>query len=351
MDGKVRVLHVPPVNIYDAYKSNNVPTFIKPIFHIINLWNPAQYVLYKNILREEHPDVVHVHDIYGISLSFLDAAKSLGIPLVLTLHSYGLICRKVTKLKANGMICEKPNLLCSIYCRAIREIIGSKPNLVTSPSQFVLDYHSKMGFFPHSKKIKLSNGIEIDNYNLPQKTARSIFNILFVGRLGRHKGVHTLIEAVRKMESKDLRLHIIGRGDYSAELKRLARNDERITFHGVVSDNELSRFYETADVTVVASIWLEVAPVVIQESFGAGTPVIGSRIGGIPEMVQHGYNGLLFDPGNADELVIMLERIMSGRSELEKLGRNAYESLKSYSMQNHVEQVVQIYQLAGIPKT
>lgn len=343
MDGKVRVLHLPPVNIYDAYKIKNVPTFIKPIFHIINLWNPAQYVLYKNILRKEHPDVVHIHDIYGISLSFLDAAKSLRIPLIVTLHSYGLICRKVTLLNANSKICEKPNMLCSIYCRAIKDIIDSKPDLVTSPSQFVLDYHSKMGFFPHSKKMKLSNGIEIDNYNPPQKNARSNFNILFVGRLGRHKGVHTLIEAVRKMNNKEIHLHIIGKGDYKEKLENLAENDERITFHGAVPDKDLPSFYKMADVTVVPSIWLEVAPVVIQESFLAGTPVIGSRIGGIPEMIRHEYNGLLFKPNDTDDLIHMLQRLIFNRIELEKMGKNAYNSLEAYSMSLHIIQILKLY--------
>jgi glycosyltransferase involved in cell wall biosynthesis len=350
MDGAVKVLEISPINIYDAYSRKKIPMALKALYHIINLWNPFQYKILKGILKNERPDVVHIHDIYGISLCLLDAAKSLGIPLILTLHSYGLICRKVTLLKANGKICEKLNNFCSIYCQAIKEIIDSKPDLVTSPSQFVLDYHTRMGFFSHSKKTKLSNGIEVNNSMSPKKIHGNCFNILFVGRLGRHKGVHILIEAVKKMTSNQVHLHIIGNGDYRADLERIASNDKRITFHGIVPDSELPTFYGMADVTVVPSIWLEVAPVVIQESFNAGTPVIGSRIGGIPEMIIPGYNGLLFNPGNVDELMLILQRLMSDRHELETMGKNAYQSLRAYSMSSHVEHMLRLYSLAEAHK-
>jgi glycosyltransferase involved in cell wall biosynthesis len=346
MDGKVRVLHIPPINIYDAYKSKNVPTFIKPIFHIINLWNPAQHVLYKNILRQERPDVVHIHDIYGISLSFLDAVKSLRIPLILTLHSFGLLCRKVTLLNRNSEICESPNRFCSLYSRAIKEIIDSKPDIVTAPSQFLLDYHTNHGFFPRSKRIKLANGIETDFHEYIPKDKSDHFNILFVGRLGIHKGAHILIKAILNIANICVRLQIIGDGDYRIELEQLAKNDERIIFYGTIPNKEITHFYRMADVTVVPSLCYDNAPLVIQESFRNGTPVIGSRIGGIPEMIIHGYNGLLFDPGNVDELMQILQDLMSNRKEIGKMGENSRESLEIYSIHSHIKQVLQIYGLA-----
>ncbi|MCJ7443251.1 MAG: glycosyltransferase family 4 protein [Methanotrichaceae archaeon] len=345
MDGPVRVFHIPLVNIYDSYRSKGIPLFLKPIYHGINLWNPAQFILFRKFLQEELPDVLHIHDIYSMSLSLLDAAKCLGIPVILTLHSLLLLCRKVTLFRSDGSFCRRRSIFCRLYSRAIQEIMSNKPNIVTAPSQFLLDLYSQHGFFLKSRKIKLINGIDIDHKKYEKKNNKN-FNILFVGRLGKHKGVHTLIEAVRRIQGDEVRLHIVGGGDYKNDLERLATNDERIKFYGVMPNSELPFLYGMSDVTVVPSIGFEIAPVVITESFRAGTPVIASRIGGIPEMVEEGHNGLLFSPGSVDELEYVLRNLISDRSMLEQMGRNAYDSAKVYSMKSHIEQVLNIYKSA-----
>ena len=348
MDSAVRVIRFWPVNIYDAHRSPSAPLALKPLFHVINLWNPAQYLQLRGILRQERPDVVHVHTMDGLSLSLFDAARGLGIPLVLTLHGYSLLCRKVTLLRSSGQICSRPNALCSLYRRATRRIIGSKPHIVTSPAQFVLDLFAGCGFFPKSERVKLVNGIELEAPPGAQRGEHAgEFNILFAGRLGRHKGVHTLIQATRRLQHPHVRLHIVGDGDYRGELERLAAGDGRITFHGAVPGSEMPAFYGMADVAVMPSICYEVSPLVIQESFLAGTPVVGSRIGGIPEMVSHGYNGLLFEPGDAEGLAAALRSLVEDRDRLEGMGRNAAESAGAYAMSLHIERVVQLYESAA----
>ncbi len=108
-------------------------------------------------------------------------------------------------------------------------------------------------------------------------------------------------------------------------------------------DEELTRLYNKANVTVVPSIWYDNSPMVIYESFIAGTPVIGSRIGGIPELIEAGKNGFLFEAGNVDELKAILENLIRTPAELISLERGALESVKNYNMVEHIRKLEDLY--------
>jgi len=105
----------------------------------------------------------------------------------------------------------------------------------------------------------------------------------------------------------------------------------------------LKKAYQNANVTVVPSIWYEVFGMIILESFMNSTPVIASRIGGIPEVVRDGYNGFLFKPGSVNGLRRILERISEHPSILKELERNAYKSSQGYSIEDHVKKLEEIY--------
>ena len=189
--------------------------------------------------------------------------------------------------------------------------------------------------------MKIPLGIEL-NKNKPQKTYDTI-NFLYVGTLSKYKGVHVLINAFKKLEFDNIKLHIIGKGKYKDELKKIASSDQRIIFHGFVPDEELMRLYQKANITVVPSIWYDNSPVVIYESLMNGTPVLGSRIGGIPELVEDGYNGFLFEAGNADELKKVLENLIENPSKLKRLEEGAFESVKKYDMDEHIRNLEELY--------
>ena len=135
--------------------------------------------------------------------------------------------------------------------------------------------------------------------------AEGVFRLLYLGRWHPVKGVHVLVEAVRRIPEKvslDLVVHGIGEGSeeraYEAKVRRLAKSDVRIHFGPAISRERLAETLAQADAIAVPSVWMETGPLVVWEAKAAGIPVIGSRLGGIAEVVREPDDGVLVDPGN-----------------------------------------------------
>ena len=104
----VKVYRVNPLNVYKMYDHPKKPSFMKPIWHTIDLWNIQVYKTLKSILEDENPDIVHIHNFKGFSLSAFQVVKKLNLPLVFTAHDYSLICMRANLLNSSGNICDAP---------------------------------------------------------------------------------------------------------------------------------------------------------------------------------------------------------------------------------------------------
>lgn len=341
IDG-IKVYRFYPLNIYAWTNSSNKPMYLKMLWQAFDIWNLHTYLVIKDILKKEKPDVVHIHTPIWFSLSVFNAVKSLNIPSVFTLHDYLLLCRRILLLHSSGEICNKPKAICRVYQRLSRTIVGSKPDVVTAPSQFVLDMLINNGFFQESKSMKLPLGIGLNDKKIEKN--HNTIDILYVGALSKHKGVHILINAFKELEFENIKLHILGKG--KDEFKKIAGSDPRIVFPGFKTGDELMGFYKKANIVVVPSICYDNSPMVIYESFMNGTPIIGSRIGGIPELVEEGYNGFLFEAGDVDELKEILENLIENPSKLKRLEDGAFDSVKKYDMDEHIKRLEEIYEAA-----
>ena len=337
----VKVYRINPLNLYAMYNHQNQPELIKPIWHTIDLWNPHSYVVVKNILKKGMPDVVHVNNFKGLSLSVFSATKHLNLPLVFTARDYSLACPRANLLNGSGEICTNPPKLCKLYIKIQKFIVDNKPDVVIAASQFVINKLKASGLFEDVKTMKLSNAIELSD-EMVEKNYETI-DILYVGGLSRHKGIHILIDAFKELNYKNVRLHIVGKGADEDKFKKNSMSDQRIIFHGFKTGEELINFYRRMNVTVVPSIWYEPFGLIIIESFKYGTPVIGSRVGGIPEIIKDGYNGFLFEAGNVDELKSVLENMIKNPSELKRLESGAFESVKRYGMDKHIRKLEELY--------
>jgi len=276
-----------------------------------------------------------------------DAVKTEGLPLVHTLHDYHLISRNSMLLHGkNAQLCDGNDLECKIYRSLMRRLVDNKPDFVISPSRFVLDKHLEAGFFVSSRKavLPLWGDPPISEY-LSTSEEGCHLRALYIGTISRHKGVRYLVLAFRRLIDKEASLEIIGSGDQELdECRRLAANDSRIHFRGFMSGKEKEAVLNWANVIVLPSVWYDNAPLVILESFARGKPVIASRIGGIPELVEHEKNGLLFEPRNINELVVCLEKLGRDHNLLEKLSKNAIKTALRLSAEAHVISLLKIYQ-------
>jgi len=174
---------------------------------------------------------------------------------------------------------------------------------------------------------------------------------LYLGRLSPEKGIPDLIEAVRR--TPGARLKITGRGAQEDEIRRLADRDGdgRIELTGHMSGDSLADATRGALAVVVPSIWYENLPFAVSEAFAYGKPVIGSRIGGIPEMIRHGETGWLFEPGDVDGLAACLAEALEDPARVERMGRRGRElAVREYDPETHYARLMAVYErLLGTP--
>lgn len=341
IDG-ARVYSFYPLNIYDRSSVQKKPLVIRLIWHIFDaLKNPHPYAVIKKILMAEKPDVAHIHCDRGLSASLCGAVKDAGVPLVYKLINFTPLCPKGTLVRRSGEMCRRPRLACRIYRMAKKSGIDGKPDIVTADCQVVIDKFREHGFWKNTRVVKIPLAIDLDGGKVDKDY--DVIDVLFVGHLVRTKGAHILLDAFQQLKQKNVRLHIVGDGPESKDLRQMGSNDTRIQFHGFLTGEALEKMYQKANVAVVPSVWNEPFGITIIESLKYGTPVIGSNIGGIPETIEHGYNGLLFEAGNVTELKGILENLIENPEALKRLSEGAFKSSGKYDIKQHIHKLEEIY--------
>lgn len=193
-------------------------------------------------------------------------------------------------------------------------------DLFLSPSATVADRVAQWGI-PRNKLRVSRYGIDTSPFEGLQRAERADEKIVFgyVGTLAPHKGVHILMQAMQKLPPELCRLHVFGSdahyGDYGRMLKDVAQEMD-VTFNGPLDRSQIGRAFETIDCLVMPSLWLENSPVVIQEAFAAGVPVIASGQGGMAELIQDGRSGRLFPAGDVTSLAKHMAAVIQNPTTL-----------------------------------
>jgi glycosyltransferase involved in cell wall biosynthesis len=167
---------------------------------------------------------------------------------------------------------------------------------------------------------------------------------LYYGRLSEEKGLLTLLKAMEGVSDSQLR--IAGEGPYRPALEAYAREQglDRVEFVGALGGDALKTMVTGAQFVVVPSEWYENSPLVIYESFSMGKPVIGARIGGISELIEHGVDGFLFEAGNVQELRQRITYLVEHKKERTKMGRAARKKAeKEIDFHSHYPKIMEIY--------
>jgi glycosyltransferase involved in cell wall biosynthesis len=315
------------------------------------------------LVAREAPAVAHLHNIYHqISPSLIGALARLGVPVVQTLHDYKLVCPGYL-LMTQGEICERCKggryfnavkyrcLLDSTAASvvgfleaALHARLGTygKIALFLCPSQFLLEKVAEFGV-PREKLVHFPYFLPLESY-LPSYERSDYF--IYLGRLSREKGVATLLEALRRRGGSRLTCRILGEGPLEGMLKAQAAawGLTNVAFSGYLQGEELQTTIRNAAFTVVPSEWYENLPFAVLESFALGTPVVGARIGGIPEMVIQERTGLTYTSGDAAELADALDWMEVHPDRVVEMGREARKlDEERYAPQAHLERLEALY--------
>jgi len=323
----------------------------KSLFKIFPyLFNIHSYTKLKKVLREFKPDIVHLHFTgYHSSPSIFLPLKK--YPSVYTTHSHELY-NPLTNATTNR--CEHDYDSFCIYCIGILKIVPEKfrahlinkflsnIDLFIAPS----NHHFKL-LKKHKKNpsIQLVNAVAIPKN--PSKMQYK-YNLLFVGRLTKEKGVLIALQAFEIIHQKlpQATLTIIGEGSEKENLIKYVQSKDfahAVFFEGQIRKEKINSFYENADIILVPSIYPEAFVLVGIEAMSIGRPVIGSRIGGIPEWLLDGETGYLVDPNNASQIADKALMLFSNKKLLTRMGKNAREKAESFSIDRHITELEKIY--------
>ena len=321
---------------------------------------------FDTLLAREQPDLVHLHAYTSaISLRTIEVIKRRGIPVVFTYHTPTVSCARGTLLRwgsnvCDGMLDERLCAQCVLNKLGIgypfNALLAALPpnlselgrirqggawtalrmrNLIhqkhAATRQFLQQMDRIVVLCRWTQELLERNGIPqaqmylsphgLSLSSLPQPKQSSLppqpVRFVYFGRIDPVKGLDVVIQAIRQIPNTvtPFTLDIYGvvqagAEDYKQHLINLIGNDQRITFHPPVNNQSVLPLLENYHFLLVPSQWLETGPLVVLEAFAAGTPVVGSNLGGIAELVQDGVNGLLVEPNSVSDWVKSLERVL-----------------------------------------
>jgi glycosyltransferase involved in cell wall biosynthesis len=324
-----------------------------PLKALLFLFNPYSFLMLKKVLKEYRPDVVHLHTMGQITPSALFLLKN--HPTVMTLHGpesflHELLiwCLRPSYFKHHGYDKKDLNIagrLTYFYFNSLQKFLyrfGLKNvDIFIAPSQYMQNV-AKIDVAP---VVHLPNFIELQQFH----ELTNNYNLLFVGRLEKMKGVEILIQAISFVIKvfPQTTLTIVGDGCSKSDLFDLTKKlqlERSIDFRGWVEHKDLDGYYEKASIVVVPSICPENFPTVCNEAMSAGRPVIGTRVGGIPEIIDDGVNGYLVETENPEQIATNVVKLFSEENLLKEFGRNARKKAQEFSLEKHVANLEKVYE-------
>ena len=279
----------------------------------------------RKIHRDDPIDVIHSNEF--AAKGAMGWAKKNGIPMAVVCHG-SLRTELLSFLSAADMrprywhwlILTPLHLLrrCLLWEMPMRRV--AKSIVLVSPT---LSKDFKL--FSKGKVRVIENGIALPDNSRKRSTGEEI-RLLCTGRADKQKGFQTAIRAVAEIDDMPLHLDIIGTGPYFEDLKKISRDlrtDERVTFHGRVTDDELNLAYSSADIYLIPTTRYEGLPLALLEAMAHGIPTISSEIGGNSDVITHNHDGIFIKPGNLSELISAIRRLGNDQEERRRISQAA----------------------------
>lgn len=309
------------------------------------------------------PNLIHFQSFWGLS-SAVFKAKTKGAK-ILTIHD-PRCCPAVTlmyknKIYCNPIKCKNKNFLSCIFNKcakssyeaSIRHAVASyievnnfkNINTFITPSDALKKVITQANIGIGARITTISNFLDNEELcTIPNYSDKGYF--LYVGRLSSEKGAHYLLEAMKELPS-DIKLHIVGTGAEETKLKHYAEENNltNVEFLGYKNREEIKDEYQNCIAVIVPSNWFEIFGMINIEAMINGKPVIGSNIGGIPEIIENNKTGLLFEPANVEQLKECILKYWNKPELAIEHGKNGYKkALASYTEETYYKKLMNLYE-------
>jgi len=330
------------------------------------IWSFEAQRQLRRLLADFQPDVAHLHNIYHhLSPSILPVLRKAGVPTVLTAHDMKIACPSNKMYNALGVCerckggrlhnvvryrCVQGSTAASAIVAAegvVTRLLGSyrdDVDRIVVPSRFFLDKFVEWGW-PRDRFTYVPNWLDVGHIQC-DPTPGDYF--MYLGRLSPEKGVPTVVRAARQA---GVRLAVVGDGPMMDTLKAMLGDDPGgVELLGYRRGEELARLLRGARAVVAPSECYENAPLSVLESLAAGKPLIGSRLGGIPELVDEGRTGWLFPAGDVDALAALLRQVSeTPDATLAAMGREGRARVeRDFDRQGYIDAMLGLYADIGV---
>lgn len=322
------------VNLIGIY--NKKRDFIMPDLPEYEIEDQIVVDIWKQTIDELKPDLIHYHNFLGLSFAIANYPKTLNIPTVFTPHNYHIMDPELYMINSSLRKWESTDFFSQselynshkdkayYYDKRFeyaKDLINNKIDKVFAISNRVKELFIDFGVNPDKIDIIYQAPVHLQDIQRAEFNSKSNrLNVGFLGNIIPLKGVHILAGA-SKIANQNIDFNIYGSGN-SNYINELLKISPKLKFHGKYSFNEFNQISPNIDVVVVPSIWEEAAGLVIQESLAMGKPVIGARIGGIPNFIHEGLNGYTYPYLSVNNLANLLNHLSENFELVSKLSNN-----------------------------
>jgi glycosyltransferase involved in cell wall biosynthesis len=339
IDG-VRVWRLYMPRPYPMFRFADARWWQKPIWHVADHLSPKNRHLAARVFNDFRPDFVIAHVLQGLGYNLLGEIARRDLPLLYVLHDQSLLCVRMAMFR-NNKICSGNCVECRLSRRWKIAQLGRLRRLgLSTASRTNLETVAR--YLPDG--LGLRNVLQnVNIYPKPTRprTATDRPTFVYVGRIQENKGVHVLLMALERLSTKhSFFITIVGSGPSEAQLRARYGNTGWCRFIGHVDQQEVSNHIVDSDALCVPSIWSELLPGVAEHALRLGVPVIGSDIGGIPELVTSGKNGALVAPGDIQAWQETLDRVLTNPQLLESWATYAASRAREFE----IDRVVSKYE-------